>query len=49
MWELYLLKSKGVSFEEAYHMTSEERKWWFEKMEEENERMKRQAKGVREL
>lgn len=49
MWEMYLLKSKGVSFQEAYQMTAEERKWWFEKMEEENERMKRQAKGVQEF
>ena len=49
MWELYLLKSKGVSFKEAYAMTAEERKWWFEKMEEENERMKRQTAGSREL
>jgi hypothetical protein len=31
-----LLWAKWVSFEEAYTMTAEERKWWFEKMEEEN-------------
>ena len=49
MWELYLLKSKGVSFEEAYAMPAEERKWWFEKMEEENERQKSQMKGSRQL
>jgi hypothetical protein len=49
MWELYLLKSKNVLFEEAYNMTAEERKWWFQKMEEENERMKRGAKGTQEL
>ena len=44
MLQSYVLKSKGVSFWEQAQMTAEERKWWFKKIEEENDRMKQSSK-----
>jgi len=49
MWQQYILKSKGVSFDESGEMTAEERKWWINRIEEENDRMKKNTKGSRNL
>jgi hypothetical protein len=49
MWQQYILKQKGITFEESGYMTAEERKWWMERIEEENDRMKKASRGSRTL
>lgn len=49
MKQQYYLKKSGISFIEQSYMTAEERKWWFNKMEEEQEEFNRKLKGSKEL
>lgn len=49
MKQQYILSSKNISFSDQYKMTAEERKWWIRQVEEENERMKKAARGSTEL
>ena len=45
MWEEYIIKQKGYSRADVYAMPAEERKWIIARIEEENEEMKKNARG----
>lgn len=49
MWQEYIIKQKGYSRTDIYYMPAEERKWIIDRIEEENERMKKNARGGRQL
>ncbi|MBW2149326.1 MAG: hypothetical protein JRI22_20180 [Deltaproteobacteria bacterium] len=45
MKQQYYLKKSGVSFFEQAYMTAEERSWWFDQIEKENEDIQRKSGG----
>jgi hypothetical protein len=49
MWQEYIIKTKGYSRTDIYAMPAEERKWIITRIEEEHEKMKRGARGRRQL